>query len=303
MYIFYSYHQNLKTASSNNLNNSKANGIPKIPQSIVFIGKLLQLFSKQLAAIYAIWLFRTPIRHPLPDREKMMDKSASSQFIDIPSLNKTIKVYTYGYSKKKVLLVHGWSGRGTQLYAMADKLLENGFMTVSFDGPAHGLSTGKTTAMPEFMEACYELDNKFGPFELAIGHSMGGMAIVNSVPFGLRVNKIISIGAGNKITDIINDFVRLIGLNQAIGKIIEQKFNKQFKAKIADYATSNVAKQVKIPAFIIHDSQDKEIPVSCAYSIRQNLKSGQLLITNGLGHKRILKDASVIKRIVEFSIT
>ena len=69
-------------------------------------------------------------------------------------------------------MVHGWSGRGTQLYAIADKLLENGFMTISFDGPAHGQSSGKTTMMPEFMETCLEIDKKYGPFEIGIGHSL-----------------------------------------------------------------------------------------------------------------------------------
>jgi len=34
--------------------------------------------------------------------------------------------------------------------------------------------------------------------------------------------------------------------------------------------------------------------------IRQNLKQGELLITSGLGHNRILKDNYVNNRIVEF---
>jgi alpha-beta hydrolase superfamily lysophospholipase len=45
---------------------------------------------------------------------------------------------------KKILLVHGWSGRGTQLFKIADELLKQGYSTISFDAPAHGKSPGKT---------------------------------------------------------------------------------------------------------------------------------------------------------------
>jgi hypothetical protein len=50
----------------------------------------------------------------------------------IPTINKSVVVYQYG-SDKKVLLVHGWSGRGTQLVKIADALLKSGCSTISFD--------------------------------------------------------------------------------------------------------------------------------------------------------------------------
>ena len=79
-------------------------------------------------------------------------KVLKKNVLQIPEIKKEIEILSYGYSKKKVLLVHGWSGRSTQLFAFADKLLENGFMVISFDGPAHGKSTGRTTMMPEFLK-------------------------------------------------------------------------------------------------------------------------------------------------------
>lgn len=278
-----------------------SNSAPKIPWFILKAGKFLQFFSGHLAMRYALKIFRTPIKYPIPEREQMMDSSAQSEFLMIPSLNKKVKVYIYGYSKKKALMVHGWSGRGTQLYAIADKLLENGFMTISFDGPAHGQSSGKTTMMPEFMETCLEIDKKYGPFEIGIGHSLGGMTLVNAARKGLPVNKIVTIGAGDKISDIVHAFIELLQLKPKIAHKISNYYSKIFSVHINTYATSNAAKEVEIPVLVIHDSQDKEIPVSCAYRIRQNLKSGQLLITNGLGHKRILYNSQTIKRIVDFA--
>lgn len=277
-----------------------SNNIPKIPLSIIITGKILQCITPPLATKFAVKLFRTPIRFKTPEREKMMAKSAKKEFLFIPELNKKVMVYTYGYSKRKVLVLHGWSGRGTQLYKIADKLLENGFMTISFDGPAHGQSTGKTTMMNEFVIASKLIEEKYGPFEIAIGHSLGGMAILNSIKQGLKIKKAVVIGAGDIITDIIIDFVNKLQLQPKMVTKIKQYFFKKFKKNIDDFSASTAAKEVLIPTLIIHDTEDTDVPVSCAYNIRQHLKQGELLITNGLGHRRILKDNLVLKQIIEF---
>ena len=274
--------------------------VPKIPASIIATGKILQFIAPPLAVLFAIKLFRTPIRFKTPARENMMAESAQKKLVLIPELKKEVMVYSYGYSKRKVLLIHGWSGRGTQLFKIADKLLENGFMTISFDAPAHGKSTGKTTMMNEFVQTALFLEKEFGPFEIALGHSLGGMAVLNAIKQGLNIKKAIVIGAGDVISDIIKDFVAKLELKPTMADRIKDHFYKNFGEDIDNYSAYIAAKSVKIPILIIHDTEDAEVPVSCAHHIRQNLEQGEILITNGLGHSRILKDAKVIHRIIEF---
>lgn len=274
--------------------------VPKIPSSIITTGKILQFIAPPLAILFAIKLFRTPIRFKTPARENMMAESAQKKMVLIPELNKEVMVYSYGYSKRKVLLIHGWSGRGTQLFKIADKLLENGFMTISFDAPAHGKSTGKTTMMNEFVKTALFLEKEFGPFEIALGHSLGGMAVLNAIKLGFNVKKGIIIGAGDVITDIIKEFVLKLELKPTMVEKIKNHFYRKYGENIDNYSAYIAAKSVKIPTLVIHDTEDAEVPVSCAHHIRQNLAQGEILITNGLGHSRILKDAKVISRIIEF---
>jgi len=282
------------------INQNPTTIVPTIPKSILLTGKTLQLLVPPLAIKFAIKLFKTPIRFKTPEREKMMAKSAKKELLFIPELNKEVMIYTYGYSKRKVLLVHGWSGRGTQLYNIADKLLENGFMTISFDAPAHGKSAGKTTMITEFIAVVKYLEAKQGPFEYAIGHSLGGMTVLNNIKQGLNIKKAVIIGAGDMITDIIKVFVKKIELKPKVVSKIKQHFYTKFGEDIDNYSGSVAAKKVKIPVLIIHDTEDKEVPVSCAYNIRKNLDFGEILITNGLGHTRILKDTNVVSRIEQF---
>jgi pimeloyl-ACP methyl ester carboxylesterase len=136
-------------------------------------------------------------------------------------------VYEYGKSDKKVLLVHGWSGRGTQLFKIADALLKEGYSTISFDAPAHGKSPGNSSIMLEFIASIFELEKQFGPFEIAIGHSLGGMAVLNAAKLGFHTDKIVVIGSGDIVQDIIDDFIKKLQLKPAISI----KLRDYFEAK------------------------------------------------------------------------
>ena len=52
---------------------------------------------------------------------------------------------------------------------------------------------------------------------------------------------------------------------------------------------------------MVHDENDYEVPVKAGINIHQHVKNGDLLLTQGLGHRKILGDSNVIKKIIEFS--
>ena len=230
----------------------------------------------------------------------MMRESAKGEMVLIPSLGYEVMVYTYGYSKTKVLLAHGWSGRGTQMYAIADKILENSMMIISFDGPAHGLSKGKTSTPAEFVKTIEFLNSTYGPFEAAVGHSFGSISLLKSISNGLKLNKLVVIGTDFTMTNIIENLIDNLQLKSSIVKRLKKKLDQKFKGDIEFYSAANSAKNVKIPTLVLHDTKDNNVDVSSAYKLRQNLINGELLVTNGLGHRSILRDKNIIDRIVEF---
>jgi pimeloyl-ACP methyl ester carboxylesterase len=271
-----------------------------IPRPLIIFGKILQFFSKDMATLYVAKLFSTPVKIAAPERELTMRNSAKKEILKIPGCKAEVQMYIYGYSKKKVLLVHGWAGRGTQLFQIADKILENRMMVVSFDGPAHGLSSGKRTNMMEFLETIREVNKKYGPFDAAIGHSFGGMSLINAVADGLNVEKLVTIGTDNSIPQIFNYLVEKMELKPVISKKLAKLSETKFNTEIDSLSSEHKAAKITIPTLVIHDSNDKYVNVSSAVSIRQNLKKGELLITNGLGHHKIFKDNFVIQRIIDF---
>ena len=272
----------------------------KIPKIILLTSKLISFISPKLITLFAAKLFTTPIKHKIPKRELEMDRKSREKLISIPAINKEVVVYEYGKSEKKILLVHGWSGRGTQLFKIADELLNNGYSTISFDAPAHGKSPGKTTIMVDFIATILEIEKQFGPFEAAIGHSLGGMSVLNAIKQGLTVQHAVVIGSGDIVEDIIDDFIAKLQLKASVSKHLRMHFEKKYREKMNDYSAFLAAKETSIPVLVIHDNDDPEVPVKAGKHIYEHLKNGELLLTDGLGHRKILGNPKVMERIIQF---
>ncbi|RKS94245.1 pimeloyl-ACP methyl ester carboxylesterase [Flavobacterium limicola] len=272
----------------------------EIPKIILLTSKLISFISPKLITLFAAKLFVTPIKHKIPKRELEMDRKSVQKLISVPSINKEVMVYNYGKSDKKVLLVHGWSGRGTQLFKIADELLKAGYSTISFDAPAHGKSPGKTTIMVDFIATILEIDKQFGPFEAAIGHSLGGMSVLNAIKKGLKVNHAVVIGSGDIVEDIMDDFVTKLELKPNISTLLRLHFEKKYGEKMNSYSAFLAANETTIPVLVIHDNDDPEVPVKAGIHIHKHLKNGELLLTNGLGHRKILGNSKVIERTIQF---
>ena len=227
-----------------------------------------------------------------------MDAQSRQWKVRVPDINREIVVYQYGDSPKKVLLVHGWSGRGTQMAVMAKQLLENGYSVLSFDAPGHGKAPGKRSMMPFFYKAIEFLDDRYGPFTASIGHSLGGMALLKAANKA-SFEKIIVVGTANSISHITNEFARNMHMNDKVATKIKAYFDRRYRTDLDALSGAVSAAQVPIPTLVIHDVHDVDVSVTCAYEIHSSLPYGELLITEGLGHRKILGDAQVIKKILE----
>ncbi len=272
----------------------------KIPKSISLPIAFLSKISEKWTTAFIAKLFGTPMKFAIPKRELEMDQKSVQKNIFIPAINKSVVVYEYGNSEKLVLLTHGWSGRGTQLVKIADAILQNGYKTISFDAPGHGKSVGNRTIMLEFIEIILELERIYGGFEASIGHSLGGISILNACRLGFNTQKIITIGAADKVEDIIKDFIAKLGLPPKYIELLKTYFERKYNQPMNDLSAYKSASVIDTPVFVIHDNNDDEVPVFCAHNIYNHLKNGKLLLTNQLGHKKILGDDAVVEKIVKY---
>jgi pimeloyl-ACP methyl ester carboxylesterase len=281
---------------------ANSNQTLEIPKPILLTGKFIAFISPKLATLYTAKLFTTPLKHKVPKREAGMNTNSSQNTITVPEIKKEIVVYEYGTSQKKVLLVHGWSGRGTQLFKIADELVRQGYATVSFDAPGHGKSPGNNSIMVDFIESILEINKQYGPFEAAIGHSLGGMSVLNAIKQGLKVKNATVIGSGDIVQDIIDDFISKLQLPPVYANRLRDHFEKKYDSKMSDYSAYKAAEAATIPVLVVHDNQDFEVPVKAGINIYKHLIDGELMLTDQLGHRKILGDDKVIKKVINFTL-
>lgn len=273
-----------------------------VPNYILQFSRILTSISPFLASRFAAKLFLTPFKYPLPKREEKMDRESIQKKMIVPAIHREIIVYDYGNqdAEKKVLMVHGWSGRGTQMSKIAEALVEQGYRIISFDAPAHGKADGKISMMPFFIEAIHYLSKTYGAFDVIIGHSLGGMSSLKAISEGLSVQKLVIIGTANSVTKITKDFARNMKMNDTVARKMKAYLDEKFGQDMDDYSGAHSAENVQVPSLVIHDKQDVDVEVESAYQIHEKLKNSELMITNGLGHRRILGDDAVINKITTF---
>ena len=274
----------------------------QIPKLLKLLIHTISFFSSKTTTALLGYIFSRPLRHKPHVREKEFIISSKKETHFIPSINKRIKTYELEGSRKKVLLVHGWSGRGSQLSSIATECNKKGFFVVSFDAPAHGGSSSYTTNVPEFVEAINFLNKTKGPFDYAIGHSFGGASIFNYCRKYRSFEKIVVIGTQSKLSIYFAEFIKIMGLKDGYSKKIMTLFSKRVGEKILDYDPENFVRNISSKTLIIHCSDDNYVSFGSAIALRKELKNSELYKTTGLGHRKILGDKKTIDRLVDFLI-
>ncbi len=265
---------------------------------------IMDYLSPKLAGWWAVRLWVATRRYPEPAREK--DWLATASISDLPHQYGPIKLYrwqTANQSAAIILLIHGWNGRGTQLGAFVEPLLAQGFQVISFDAPGHGASPGNESNLLRIADVVHSIANAIGPIHSIIAHSFGAMVMAHSVQNGLKIQNAAVISAPKDAEFLIHLFCEMFNIKTNSKNNLLQRIKQRFGTTIFDeISTLNNLKQINIPGLIVHDNHDPDIPVEHAQELNRAWLGSELLITENLGHLRILRNKNVIKRIIAFIV-
>jgi len=273
----------------------------KLPIGLIFIRwafKNLEKTLPWLANRWALKLFFTPVHFPEPEAEKKMAISGSR--FTLKNKGKKIRGYYWGQGPV-VILLHGWSGRGLQFFNFVSALVDKGYRAVTFDGPAHGKSDGKTTNLLEYSEVIALVAKRFGDIHSLVAHSFGGVAALYTIREGLVVNNLVMISSPTIADDIIREFLNKINGSPKVGLFFKKHFYKKFGKDFDSFSARALVKDIKdLPILLIHDEDDREVPIKHPIAFQKVKPNAKLIKTNGLGHTRILKNESVIVETLNF---
>jgi len=259
----------------------------------------LEKVAPALAGKWAWKLFFTPFRFPTPSREQEVANSANKFTFDAEGY--TIQGYEWGDGEKTIFLLHGWSGRATQWGAFIKPLNDSGYKVVAIDGPSHGSSTGKMTDIMRFQKVLQKVLQLYPGIDSMITHSFGGAATMFGIKNGLQLKKLVNIGTPTDGDYIISDFLRRINASPISGDRFKQNVVNNFGNPFEYYSVKETIKSAnETDLLMIHDRLDKEVPVQHSIDLHEANPKTQLVVTEGLGHMRILKDKEVIAQAIDF---
>ena len=213
-----------------------------------------------------------------------------------------IQLYTWKGGEKNVLLIHGWEGQAGNFSDLIEKLLASGFTVYSFDAPSHGLSTRGKTNFFEFTELTGILIKKFG-VKLLVSHSFGGVATTYALfqNQDIEIKKYVLITTPDKFTERIDDVSEIIGITDKVKNRLITRLENETNSDVRNLNVSDFVKSINVKnALIIHDINDKVIPISRSKNVHQNWTESEFLEIDGTGHFRILRTEKVIDKVIDY---
>ena len=265
------------------------------------------LVSDDLGSGLAERLFTTPHRHRRPDRERAILASGTRFDVDVhlrsprwQGATTRVAAWRWGVGPT-VLLVHGWEGRGSQLGALVAPLVAAGLTVVTFDAPAHGDSPGTRLYLTDHADALADVAAAVGPVHAIVAHSFGAAAVLLAhARSGLDAPRNVMIAPNVLIDDAIHRFARTVALDDRDRTSFEQHLASASGIALDALAVDHLAARRDAGLLVIHDRGDREVPVRHGDRLAATWPNAQLVLTDELGHRRILRDAETIARVVGF---
>ena len=179
--------------------------------------------------------FVTPMRAASPARELEWQRGAAHHTVRCGDYE--LAVRSRGLGGPQVLLVHGWSGRGSQLGAFVEPLVEQGFEVNWFDLPAHGASSGAQAGMPQAIAAVEAVVDWLGGADTVIAHSMGSAATTLAASRGAAIGRMVYLSPPDDVGSYLWVVGRLLGLPEGIIGRAQRELEARFQVRLRRPAT------------------------------------------------------------------
>lgn len=260
--------------------------------------RLLSATAPSVASRVAVDLFMTPRRFTAPQREQEILSRALPFTVSLGA-GTEVRAWRFG-DGPAVLLVHGWEGRGSQLTPFVAPLLERGYSVVTFDAPGHGASPGSRSSLPHFAWAVRGVADAIHGAHAIIAHSLGCAATTLAIREGLSVNRLVYLAPPLNPLDYTARFGDILGLDDTTLRDMQKRIEERFARKWSDYSLEESARSMSTPLLIVHDRDDRDTYHREGAALAEAWPGARLITTEGLGHRRILRDEQVIAETTKF---
>lgn len=263
---------------------------------------LLTLINKRSGGKAAFKLFCTPL---IRYKGKEADVFKNATPLHFRLNGGMVRGYECNPSgSKTVLLLHGFSSSCHKFEKYATALIEKNYRVLAFDAPAHGFSDGKMVNAVDYCNMIRKVVEEYGPVDAYIAHSFGGIAVslaLEHIPHHEQT-KLVLIAPATETSSAVDGALKVLQIRYPK---VKQALNDHIYMVASQptewYSIRRAIKNIRASVLWLHDEEDDITPLSDALKVKEdNNANVAFIITKGLGHQRIYKDAAVKQRILDF---
>src|SRR5687767_6050943 len=190
-----------------------------------------------------------------------------------------------------VVLAHGWGGYAAQMRAFVFPLLGAGLRVIAYDQPAHGVSEGRLTGLPDFADVLAEVAWHHGGVRAVIGHSLGGTAAALAHALNkAELRKIVLVSPPADLVGYSRRFARWHWIPEPVRDSMQAAIEERYGLRWSELELARLAPRRAAQGLVIHDRGDRVVPWKQGEQFARHWHGARLISTEGLGHRRILAD-------------
>jgi pimeloyl-ACP methyl ester carboxylesterase len=167
--------------------------------------------------------------------------------------------------------------------------------------PGHGEAPPTPTNLFIYLQTLAALAPLVGPLEGIVGHSLGGTATALALGGGiLSAKRAALVSPALSPWAFAWHFAEVIGLPAERVPGMVKRTEALVGAKADSLNAATAVASLDLPAYLVHDPEDLDVPFEHATGLAAAWPGAKLVARPGVGHRRILRDAETVARIVGF---
>lgn len=260
-------------------------------------------FAPEKAADTAARLFSTPPRYAHTAAELEMLETGTRFDVRVGFV--TLAAWRFGREEAPaVVLSHGWGGRGAQLRSFVAPLVAAGYQVVLFDHAGHGLSGGSEATLVHFIQAldavAAALEAKGVKLAGLVGHSLGAAAAGAWLNTTQREVRAVLVAPPTSVERYSGFFARRLGLREPLRRAMQERIERRYGRRWQEFELPHSVANVRAAALVVHDAEDSAVAIASGLALARAWRGARFVRTRGLGHRAVLRDASVVRDAVDF---
>jgi pimeloyl-ACP methyl ester carboxylesterase len=229
-------------------------------------------------------------------RNPVVDEPDWGHVLDttIPALDgrslETWRIEPEGRSRGIVVLAHGWGRNRDRMVPRARVFAQFGFTTVIHSARDHGNSSPKKFMnAAKFAEDIEAVLKWVGEPVILYGHSAGSAAAIAAAAGNTRMVRMLFLEASYANTrEGLLSLYRWVNpaFGVLFGPMILFWLDLFYRDVLDQYSPARLAREIHVPAMIIHGEEDQRFPLTFAFELKQSFPHDRvsLFVAKGAGH-------------------